>query len=365
MKEHRLRDRPQTGVALVEARIAGLALVFLLLSSGCSRRTDSSTFQDLLAEGRSRQREGEIVFHPEPWIEGWASGCESAYLDFLARHSGREEALGDEELSALLAAMDRAPKPERLDLDAKSLGRRILQGLSISDLLVELDERPLMVAVLEETSGPGLLERRLLFGDPEVGSFEGLLLMPSSPGPHPAVIGLHGHRHDSERFAAEFLGRELASQGFVVLVPELRAHDCSLAENKIATALLKGGRTLMGLRVYEVLLMAKYLQHTDAVDAARIGLLGHSGGSSVADLAVFVSDAFAAKVTDYQPDYRDRCGPRGVHCETLPGLFPLAVDIMYRTDPEIPWLVLPYRFKDPSVRRATVTFFQTALSAPD
>lgn len=61
-----------------------------------------------------------------------------------------------------------------------------------------------------------------------------------------------------------------------------RAMVCSRRENDLSIELLKNGLTLMGIRVYETLLMEKYLQHLAVVDSRRIGLLGHSGGNSVA-----------------------------------------------------------------------------------
>jgi len=262
-----------------------------------------------------------------------------------------------------LERLEKEPAPIRLELDGATLSRRIRTALSVDFLLDGLDERPLAIAVLGETSSPGLIERRLLFGDPEVGSFEALLLLPTADGPHAAVIGLHGHRDDAETFVGDFLGRELVDLGFAVLIPEFRVHDCSRRENTIARELLKGGFTLMGIRVYETLLMVKYLESLDDVDAQRIGLLGHSGGSTIANLAVRISDAFAAKVTDYRVDFRNRCGPTGVHCETLPELFPLTAEFAFQDGLAIPFLEVPYKYEDPAVVAAISVFLESALAA--
>jgi len=220
------------------------------------------------------------------------------------------------------------------------------------------------VAVFGESRSPrGVVRRKLLFWDAEVGSFEALLLLPAGEGPHPAILGLHGHRDDPEVFAADYLGERLAEVGFAVLMPRLRLHDCSMVENYVARGLLKGGRTLMGLRVYETLLMEKYLRWLDAVDARRVGLLSHSGGSSTANLAVRLSDAFRAHVVDYQVDYRNFCGPLDVHCETVPALVPLAADVNYFAALDVPSLRVPYKFADPELREEIVGFFRRHLGA--
>lgn len=314
--------------------------------------------------GSLRSLEAHLVESLGVDRSGCRRGCESGYWEFLSRHSAEPGVLTDSELSALLERADSAPMPKPRKLSSADLGRRVRQVLGIDFLLAGLEARPLTVSELDRRSGPGFVERRLLFDDPEVGSFEGLLLLPAAAGPHAAVIGLHGHRDDAETFAEDYLGRKLAGLGFVVLMPTFRLHDCSRAESKIAIELLKNGFTLMGFRVYETLLLANYLAHLEGVDAKRIGLIGHSGGSSVANLAVRVSDVFAAKVTDYQVDYRNRCRRDRVHCETLPALVPLSAQIASEHDLGIPYLKVPYKFQDAASIAAIESFFTTALAPP-
>ena len=332
----------------------------ILACSGPERRDATSGLRVGGAGGGDGN--GGVIEVAEPWIRGCDARCDEGYLDLLSRHRDPARVLSEEALAERLRQMDVLPMPALEKRSPAALAREIREGLSIGFLLDGLENSPLRVATLDESMDNGLIERRLLFGDPEVGSFEGLLLLPTDGGPHAAVVGLHGHRDSAEIFAEEFLGRRLAQSGFAVLLPELRALDCSRRENRIATELLRGDLTLMGLHVYETLLMAKYLQHLEDVDPARIGLLAHSGGSSIADLAVRVSDSFAAKVTDYQVDYRNRCGPQGVHCETLPALFPLVTDITVQGDLKIPYLVVPSKFEKPAVVGAIEAFFRSALA---
>jgi dienelactone hydrolase len=303
------------------------------------------------------------VLAVEPWIARCGRSCAIGYLDFAARHGNEATAVSRREVKKQLARAAAAPAAQRLELDHRDLERRIRRALAVDMLLDGIDDRLLMVAVLGEKTNPGILERRLLFGDPEIGSFEALLLLPPGIGPHPAVIGLHGHRERAEDFASEHSGRNLARNGFAVLIPTLRVHNCKPSETRIALELLENGLTLMGLRVYETLLMAKYLDSLDQVDSSRIGLFGHSGGSSIANLLVRVSDAFSAKVTDLPSTYLDRCGLLGVHCETIPALAPLTAEIAFEADLAIPTLEVPYGFEDPAIQARIISFFEAALVA--
>jgi hypothetical protein len=62
------------------------------------------------------------------------------------------------------------------------------------------------------------------------------------------------------------------------------------------------GFNLMGMRDYEALIGLKYLTCNPAVK--RIGLIGHSGGSSTGNLVVRVTPyPVGAYVSDYQIDY--------------------------------------------------------------
>ncbi len=290
-----------------------------------------------------------VVQLPTPWlVRGCGRGCWNGYLELVANYA---------ESKAL-------PIPASSRLPSDQLAQRIIDGLAIGFLLDGLAERPLAMAILGESRlRDGVTKKRLLFWDPAVGSFDASLLMPPGRGPFPAVVGLHGHRDDDEIFAEEFLGLRLARNGIAVLMPRLRAHDCSLTENLIARKLMEQGFTLMGLRVYETLLMHKYLEHSGAVDARRVGLLSHSGGSTAANLVVRISDKFRAHVVDYQLDPHSdiACGPLKVHCETVPVLMAMAVEINDFTTLAVPNLLVPYKFSDPKLQGEIVGFFRRHL----
>ncbi len=305
---------------------------------------------------------------PTPWLpRGCRGGCQNAYLKLVANYARRSRGPAANHRQAPLSESDSIATPATVGQPGGELAQRIIDGLAIDFLLDGLAERGLAVALIDESRSPaGVTRRRLLFWDPAVGSFDALLLLPPGEGPFPAVVGLHGHRDKVMEFADEYLGDRLARNGIAVLVPQLRAHDCSLTENRIARALLGKGFTLIGLRVYETLLMHKYLKHLEAVDARRVGLLSHSGGSSTANLVVRVSDKFRAHVADYQTDYQTDdiigCGPLDVHCETVPALVPLAPEINNLDTLAVRHLQMPYKFPDPESRRQIMEFFRRHLA---
>jgi hypothetical protein len=129
-------------------------------------------------------------------------------------------------------------------------------------------------------------------------------------------------------------------------MPQFRAMECFGAEDQISRALISGGFNLMAMRVYEAILMQKYLRSLERVDSRRIGILSHSGGSSTANLVVHLTGGIAAQVTDYYVDWRDRCIPPPanlpVHCETVPGLFPLNTTFPDDRSAPLPRLSIPY-----------------------
>jgi hypothetical protein len=350
-------------VVLLRLGILVFAMVLLYLVFGyVAHRTMRAKLDARLAAAPSapHSRSGTIIT-VDAWARSCGRGCVGGYRDYAARHGGTRPALGWRQIWSLLESSEARARSGSSPLEPQRLAGRIRAALAIDELVAGLDGRMLAVAELTQTSLSGVVERRLLFGDPEVGTFEALLLLPEAPGPHPAIIGLHGHRDNADIFADQYMGRRLARSGFVVLMPTLRAHDCSVNESLISLDLLRHGATLMGLKVYETLLLVRYLDSLTEVEPDRIGILGHSGGASIADLVVRVSDRFTAKVTDLRIDYDNRCGLLGVHCETVPGLIPLTDAIDDEEHLEMSSLEVPYGFSEARWRNRIENFFLSAL----
>lgn len=347
------RERPAWAAA------GALALASVLWAA-CSPQDGTVAPPDLSWLATAGRGSPNVREFPSPWIDGCGSGCSNAYLDFIRRHRrphGR--AVAEEDLEAEVRAMAVARPPERVGLQRRELRDELVRRLNIGFLLDGGHQRGLAVSVLGERRRPGFLQRKLLFWDPEVGSFEGSLLLPAHAGARPGIIALHGHRDTDESFIDEFPAAQLALEGFVVLLPRFRAMDCSVEEAAIARELLRNGFTLMGLRVYEVLLMKKYLQQLPQVRPDRLGIIGHSGGSAVASLVVWIDDGFRAQAGDHRTDFRDECRHGRWHCETIPGLFPLSADINHLETLPLPFHGSHYRFQEGA--RPIVEFFRERI----
>lgn len=264
------------------------------------------------------------VFAPEKY-----NGIESLspYYSFSRRHrkEARENVWFNLTRQIKIAA-GKSEKTRGVDpryLTPSKLKLIIAQKLGIDFLLDGFDERLLTVTVLSVTKRSGYVEKALLFSDRHVGDFYVIFLAPDGyDKPLPAVIGLHGHSGTNIGFRDNFMAKELAQSGFTVIIPWFRAMgNIEDEDNKISTELLKNGFTLMGLRVYEALLVHKYLRHLNSVDSSRIGLLTHSGGGGVGCLMLRIAGGVKALVYDsYLPGVNRYSLNNPVHCETLPQL---------------------------------------------
>lgn len=288
------------------------------------------------------------------------AGCLDAWFTLADRYPEAAHPVPAEEVAAQVAALADAPPAESQGLAGQELRGALLEGLNLGFLL-DAPDAPLTVTLIAEQEHDTYADRTLLFEGPATGTFPARLLVPHGPGPFPAVVGLHGHGDTPSKFLDKYMGHELADAGYVVLVPLLRAHDCSQTENDVARALLEDGFTLMGMRVWEALLMARYLKSRPFVAPDRLGLLGHSGGSSTANLVVRVTGCYAALVTDYLQDYRNTCGPDDIHCETIPAVAPLAPDVNDASTLPIPRLKVSYAFEGDEERQAIRDFFAEHL----
>ncbi len=190
----------------------------------------------------------------------------------------------------------------------------------------------------------------MLLSDPIVGTFEALLLVPDSPGPHPAVLALHGHGEDARAFHNLRFGQDYPAAGFAILMPTARVSNFDADEDRVARELLRNGLTFMSVRIYEALLGLRYLSAHEDVDPARIALVGHSGGASAANLVARVADrvpgvALAALVSDFTDTYAG-AGPGWLLDAAAPGLHPWHPAISDLSLMKVPVLRLPYGFPD-------------------
>ncbi len=292
--------------------------------------------------------------------------CFEPYLEFTAQHpdNARPADLSDinRAVDEEFAADQRGDIPKPLDLSASELREVVVDVLNIGFLLDGLDERPLVVRRGETENDDGFRREVYYLVDPHVGTMRVLTLVPdAAEPPFRAILALHGHDSGPERFTNFFGARQLAEQGFFIALPELRGAGCDAPEGRISEALLVGGYTHMGLRVYESLLTFKLMRFLEQVDNGRVGVLSHSGGSSTANLLTRIEQRFAGQVTDLQSHYTGRCLGVFLHCESVPGMLPYSSTVFQLDTLPFPAIVVPYGFEDPVERRRVLDFFPEHL----
>jgi pimeloyl-ACP methyl ester carboxylesterase len=120
----------------------------------------------------------------------------------------------------------------------------------------------------------------------ESARLEGRLLLPSEPGPNPAVVVLHGLGAFSRNMAGPFLIADyLASRGIAVLIYDKRGVGGSTGGHPVNSRVSEyAGDAVLG---------AEYLAGRTEIDPGRIGLLGVSDGARTAAVAGGQSEQIA------------------------------------------------------------------------
>ncbi|WP_342321093.1 alpha/beta fold hydrolase [Kosakonia sp. BYX6] len=151
-----------------------------------------------------------------------------------------------------------------------------------------------------------------------------LLLMPKSPGPHPAVVLLHDHgsKFDIGKeklirpwgdagklasaqawadkfFSGKFIGDELAQRGYAVIAIDSpgwgdRGSMVYEQQQALASNYFNLGRSLAGEVAYEDMRTVDFIAAHAGVDSKRIGVLGFSMGGFRAWQLAALSDKVAA-----------------------------------------------------------------------
>jgi dienelactone hydrolase len=198
----------------------------------------------------------------------------------------------------------------------------------IECLLTPPPGAPFDPKIIAEQDRGSYIARKLVFnltGDSRVLAF---LLVPTSAGPHPAVLLLHDHgakfdigkekviepweeepgKIESARkwvaqyYGGRFIGDELARRGYVCLATDMlswsdRGGGGYDQQQALAANMFQFGASWAGLIAYEDLRAAEFLATRPEVDAKRVAAMGLSVGGFRTWQIAALSDRIAAGVS--------------------------------------------------------------------
>ncbi len=123
------------------------------------------------------------------------------------------------------------------------------------------------------TAPPPLNKRDAAFANGDV-KLAGELIVPATPGRHPAILFLHGSGAEG-RFASRYLAQSFARTGFVALIYDKRGVGQSTGDWQQSGFEDLADDAVAGIR---------FLAAQPEVDPNRIGIYGHSQGGTIAPL---------------------------------------------------------------------------------
>jgi dienelactone hydrolase len=153
-------------------------------------------------------------------------------------------------------------------------------GDSLSGTLVEDGDEGRFAFARSREAPPALLEEEVRFWNGEV-ELAGTLVFPSGDGPFPAVVFLHGSGPEG-RWASRFLAAQVVREGFAALIWDKRGIGASAGSWEAASFEDQAGDAAAAVA---------YLRSRPEVDAAKVGIHGHSQGGTIAPLSAVRSAA--------------------------------------------------------------------------
>lgn len=289
------------------------------------------------------------VFEQEDLGAQWeceeAGDCVEDYLAFVDLAPQYADPISEEELEQQLLDIEE----ERVELVDDIIPEQefrdlLIEKLNVDFLREKINKRWLLVTLIDFAEDEEYLFRRLLFTDPYVGTWEGILLLPKEVEPFPAVIAIHGHSDSAESYMLNYHGRECPSHGYAILMLTMRAMNCGYSEDLVTRTMLLNGFTFMGLRHYETILALKYLYYLPEIDNDRIGLIGHSGGSVTNNLTIRIESGFQAYVTDEGSHYYNVDDYGYLSDDTTPAVHPYYPVVNGFPTLSVPNLHVPYGY---------------------
>jgi hypothetical protein len=326
------------------ASIPWLSAAGLLVAAGCTPAPATATLDYCNGENPGFEAGSAAVIDGVcPFSDG---PCASDYVALHSRAAEWASPISETQLWEQLEQLRAGTAfVETGSIQGPDLRDRLIEAANLDFLLEQLDGGTLEVTELDEAdNGPGN-QRPFLIDDPYVGQFRGLSLKPDGAGPFPTLIIAHGHEESDQLWIDRYDGWDLVDRGYALILPTLRVNRAEQVESDVTLHLLRGGFTMMAMRVYETLLATRYAASLPHVDPCRIGLIGHSGGSVASNITARISQGFAAYVSDLQSVYYQEAPGDLFIDETSPALHALHPQINDFDTHERPALAVGYRYE--------------------
>ena len=207
------------------------------------------------------------------------------------------------------------------------------------------DKCPLEPRVLGTLERDGYRVEKLVFQTMPGIWMTALAYVPQQPGPHPAILQVHGHWKFAKQdpvVQSRCIGA--VKHGFFVLAVDAfgageRAIGKALGEyhgEMSGATLFPSGMTLAGVQLYENMRAVDYLQSRPEVDGSKIGVTGASGGGNQTMYAGAYDERISAAVPVCSVgNYQAYLGAACCMCEVVPGALQFAEerDILGLTAP--------------------------------
>jgi hypothetical protein len=228
--------------------------------------------------------------------------CADDYFAFPDRASDHARPRTVEELQEAIEGMLAGSAPLDEPTDPGLLAGALSDALNLDFLLDGLHQRPLEVRTIRITDLGDVDQLELLFVDPLVGTFRGVLRLPDGVDWRQPILGMHGHATEAADIFDSYGGAELAEAGHPVLALDLRVNYADALEDEVQRHLLLSGFSLLQIRIYEAFLGLKYLRARGDMDPA-FGAIAHSGGAGAMNIAIRLNPGIAAYAFDNTADY--------------------------------------------------------------
>lgn len=229
----------------------------------------------------------------------------------------------------------------------------------LKEKLVELlgrfpDRVPLEAEILEKKEFDNYIRERIIFNSAPKVSVIGYLLIPKDTKlPAPGVVALHGHGYGKDDIVGIWedgtersvpdgyqkdFGISLVKNGFVTFAIEQacfgeRREPEDIAKDKYQSSCRKIsfwamllGKTVLGMRVWDIMRAIDYLESREEVDKNAIGVMGISGGGMTALFSSALDERIKAAVASgYLNTFKDSILSI-YHCECnyVPGILKYA-----------------------------------------